>query len=29
MECEKCKEKYQNLEHLIQSMPNILVVHMK
>lgn len=29
MECEKCKEKQQRLEHLIGRMPNILVVHMK
>lgn len=29
MECDSCKEKYQNLEHLIGIMPNILVVHMK
>ena len=29
MECDSCKDKYQNLEHIIGGMPNILVVHMK
>lgn len=29
MECDKCKGKYQDLEHLIGTMPNILIVHMK
>lgn len=29
MECDRCHEKHQSLEHLIGSMPNILVVHMK
>ena len=29
MECDSCKGKEQNLEHLIGGMPNILIVHMK
>ena len=29
MECDSCKGKEQNMEHLIGGMPNILIVHMK
>ena len=29
MECDDCKGKEQMLEHLIDGMPNILIVHMK
>lgn len=29
MKCDKCKHNYQELEHLVSTMPNILILHMK
>jgi len=29
MQCESCKHNEQSMEHIISTMPNILVLHMK